>query len=100
MGHLGRLKEQYRDLTERLDRGTVALPEAQDERAEAGRREILEILFTPEEAALAARLPLRPITAARLAPRLGLSAEELERRLEPMCERGVVLDLVNPRSGQ
>jgi ferredoxin len=100
MGHLGRLKEQYRELTDRLDRGTVGLPEAQDAAAEAGRREILEILFTPDEAALAAKLPLVPMSAARLAPRVGLSAEELERRLEPMCERGVVMDLVNPRSGQ
>jgi Fe-S-cluster-containing hydrogenase component 2 len=100
MGHLGRLKDQYRDLTDRLDRGTVGLPAAQDAAAEAGRRELLEILFTPDEAALAARLPLRPMSAEKLAPRLGMSAEELERRLEPMCERGVVMDLVNPRSGK
>jgi ferredoxin len=100
MGHLGRLKEQYRDLVSRLDRGPVALPEASDEAAEAGRREILEILFTPEEAALAARMPVRPTTAERLAPRLGIPQEELERRLDPMCDRGVVMDLVNPRTGK
>jgi ferredoxin len=100
MGHLGRLKEQYRDLALRLDRGTVGLPEASDERAEAARREILEILFTPDEAALAARMPLRPLSAERLAPRLGLAVEEVERRLEPMCDRGVVMDLVNPRTGK
>ena len=100
MGHLGRLKEQYRDLVDRLDRGAVALPEASDEAAEAARREILEILFSPEEAALAARMPVRPASAERLAPRLGLSVEEVERRLEPMCDRGVVMDLVNPRSGK
>lgn len=40
------------------------------------------------------------MSAARLAPRLGTTAEELERRLEPMCERGVVMDLVNPRTGE
>jgi ferredoxin len=100
MGHLGRLKAQYRELTDRLDRGTVALPEAEDPHAEAARRELLEILFSPEEAALAARLPFRPMSAENLAPRLGLTAEELERRLEPMCERGVVMDLVHPRSGK
>src|SRR5512146_1505768 len=100
MGHLGRLKEQYRELTDRFDRGSVAFPEAQDPDAEAARREILEILFTPEEAALAARLPARPMSAERLAPRLGLAADELERRLEPMCEKGVVMDLVNPRTGK
>src|SRR5690242_13800432 len=100
MGHLGRLKDQYRELTDRLDRGPVGLPEAEDPTAEAARRELLEILFTPDEAALAARLPFRPMSAEKLAPRLGMSAEELERRLEPMCERGVVMDLVNPRSGK
>ncbi len=100
MGHLGRLKEQYRDLVARLDRGPVSLPEASDEAAEAARREILEILYTPEEAALAARMPVRPTTAERLAERLGMPADEVERRLEPMCDRGVVMDLVNPRSGK
>src|SRR6266511_2962991 len=89
MGHLGRLKGEYRDLVARLERGTMGLPEAEDERSEAGRREVLEILYSPEEAALAARLPVRPV-----------SLEELAARLEPMCERGVVLDLVNPRSGK
>ena len=100
MGHLGRLKEQYRDLVARLDRGPVALPEAQDERAEAARREILEILFSPEEAALAARMPVGPISGEKLASRLGVPPAELEARLEPMCDRGVVVDLVNPRTGR
>jgi len=100
MGHLGRMKEEYRDLVARLGRGQMALPAADDERAEAARREILEILFTPEEAALAARMPVQPASLDRLAPRLGIPANDLEAKLEPMCERGVVLDLVNPRSGK
>jgi ferredoxin len=100
MGHLGRLKAEYRDLVARIDRGHMGLPEAGDARAEAARREILEILFSPEEAALAARMPVRPVALDRLAARLGAPAAELEARLEPMCERGVVLDLVNPRSGR
>ena len=100
MGHLGRLKEEYQDLVARLERGTVGLPEAEDERAEQGRREVLEILFAPEEAALAARLPVRPMSLDRLANRLAIPAAELEARLEPMCDRGVVLDLVNPRTKQ
>jgi ferredoxin len=100
MGHLGRMKDAYRDLVSRLERGTMALPEPDDARAEEARREILEILFTPEEAALASRLPVRPVSLDGLAARLGVAAQELEARLEPMCERGVVLDLVNPRSGK
>lgn len=100
MGHLGRMKDEYRDLAARLDRGPIGLPEPDDERAREGWREILEILFTPEEAALAARLPVRPTALAALAARLAIPAAELEARLEPMCDRGVVLDLVNPRSGE
>jgi Fe-S-cluster-containing hydrogenase component 2 len=100
MGHLGRMKEEYRDLVARIERGPVALPEAQDEAAERGRREILEILYTPEEAALAARMPTRPVSLDGLAKRLGVDAPGLEAKLEAMCDRGVVLDLVNPRSGK
>jgi Pyruvate/2-oxoacid:ferredoxin oxidoreductase delta subunit len=100
MGHLGRLKQEYRDLLARLDRGTVALPEPDDERARQGLQEILEILYTPEEAALASRMPVRPISLERLAARLGVPADQLAARLEPMCDRGVVFDLVHPKTGQ
>ena len=100
MGHLGRLKAEYRDLVQRLERGTIALPEPEDAVAREGWREILEILFTPEEAALAARLPVRPTALATVAERLGVPEEELARRLEPMFEKGLVLDLPNPRTGR
>jgi len=100
MGHLGRLKEEYRDLLARLERGTMSLPEPEEERARAARQEILEILFTRDEAALASRLPVRPTSLDRLAARLGVRPDDLAATLEPMCDRGVVLDLVNPRSGK
>jgi ferredoxin len=100
MGHLGRLKDEYRDLVKRLDRGHMSIPEPEEPRAREARREILEILFTPEEAALASRMPVRPMSLERLAERLGVAADELEAKLEPMCDRGCVLDLVNPRSGK
>jgi ferredoxin len=98
MGHLGRMKDVYRDLVGRLDRGTMALPEPEDARARAGWQEILEILYTPEEAALAAKLPVRPTSIDRLAARLGMPEAELAAKLEPMCEKGLVLDLVHPRT--
>ncbi len=100
MGHLGRLKQEYRDLLARLDRGTVALPVPDDERARLGLQEILEILYTPEEAALASRMPLRPIALEALAARVGVATEALAARLEPMCDRGIVLDLVHPKTGK
>ena len=100
MGHLGRLKEQYRDLAARLEKGTVGFPEPDDASAREGWREILEILYTPEEAALAARLPLRPMSLEKLAARLGETPSALAARLDPMCDKGVVMDLVHPRSGR
>ncbi len=100
MGHLGRLKDEYRGLLGRLERGTMALPEPEEEGARRGLAEILEILYTPEEAALAARLPVRPVSLDRLAARLGVREEDLAARLEPMCDKGVVLDLVHPKNGK
>ena len=100
MGHLGKLKEQYRDLVGRLDAGTVALPEPSDPAAWQGWKEILEILYTPEEAALAARMPWRPTSLEKLSRRLDVAEGELAARLDPMCEKGVVMDLVHPRTGK
>ncbi|HZZ85964.1 MAG TPA: 4Fe-4S dicluster domain-containing protein [Anaeromyxobacteraceae bacterium] len=100
MGHLNRLKSEYRDLVGRLDAGPVAFPEPEDPAAAQGWREILEILYTPEEAALAARLPVRPTSLEALSRRLGEAEEALQARLEPMCDKGLVMDLVHPRSGK
>ena len=50
MGHLGHLKQEYRDLVRRLDAGVVGLPEPEDPAAWVGWKEILEILYTAEEA--------------------------------------------------
>ncbi|MBU2602888.1 MAG: 4Fe-4S binding protein [Actinobacteria bacterium] len=93
MGHIGHLNEEYRALADRLQHGPVAMPEPDDEAARAGWREILEILFTPEEAAVASRMPLLPITASALAGRMGMAVGELEPRLEALADKGVVMDI-------
>jgi ferredoxin len=100
MGHIGRLKEQYRDLADRLQAGPVAYAEPREPGAWEGWREILEILYTPEEAELAARLPVKPMSLEQLSARLGLPAEQLRPRLEVMADKGLVMDLVHPRSGR
>lgn len=99
MGHLEFLREEYRDLVNRLEAGPVGLPEPKDERARAGWKEILEILYSPEDAALAARLPLRPATLEQIAARVGVAPSELSPRLDAMADRGLVLDLVPPAKG-
>jgi ferredoxin len=100
MGHLGRLKAEYRDLADRLQAGPVAYPEPDDPVAREGWREILEILYTPEEAALAARLPVRPMSLEKLSARVGIPAEALRPRLEAMADKGLVMDLVHARTGR
>ncbi|MBI4614277.1 MAG: 4Fe-4S dicluster domain-containing protein [Planctomycetes bacterium] len=100
MGHLGHLKEQYQSLVHRLGAGPVALPEPRDSAAWGGWKEILEILYTPEEAELASKLPIRPSSLKRVAARLGTSPEEIKPRLDAMCDRGLVLDLVHPDTGE
>ena len=76
------------------------MPEPSDPRAREGWREILEILFTPDEAALASRLPVRPTPLGRLSALLGIDAAALRARLEPMCDKGLVVDVVDPRGGE
>ena len=67
----------------------------------AGRawREILETLFSPDDAALASRLPVVPTTVADLARRTGTGEGDLRARLEAMAGKGLVLDLHDARTG-
>ena len=99
MGHLGHLKEEYRDLATRLGKGFMPFPEPEAEAAWNGWKEILEILFRPEDAALAARMPLKPAPIERLSRDLGVPVDQLRPRLEEMADRGLVMDLVHPRTG-
>ena len=99
MGHLGHLKEEYQDLVQRLDAGQVGLPEPSDPVAWQGWKELLEILYTAEEAEICARIPLRPTSLARLARQLGTRPEVLRPKLDAMCDKGIVMDLVHPETG-
>lgn len=100
MGHLGHLKAEYQALVDRLDAGQIGLPEPETEQARAARREILEILFSPEEAEIASRMPVAPARLETVARRIGVAADELLPKLELMAEKGVVLDLVHPDTGE
>ena len=100
MGHLGHLKSEYQALISRLDAGLVGMPEPEGEEAQHARQRILEILFTPEEAALAARMPVRPSTLEAVSARIGLPVDELASKLEPLCDKGLVMDLVHPETGE
>ncbi|MGC4113870.1 MAG: 4Fe-4S dicluster domain-containing protein [Myxococcales bacterium] len=100
MGHLGRIKDEYRELANRMQHGTTRLVEGDTEKTEKARQEILELLFTPEEAQLAARLPILPASLRRIAERVDVTPELLKPRLDALCDKGLVMDLVSPRTGK
>jgi ferredoxin len=99
MGHMGQLKEEYRALMDRLDHHAIAMPRPEDQRALEGWRELLEVMYTPEEAELASRMPMVPTSLRRLARRYDLPEEELKQKLEPLCDKGLIMDLVSPKTG-
>ena len=100
MGHMGQLKQEYRGLMERLDHLPVGMPRPEDERALEGWRELLEVMYSPEEAALASRMPMMPTPLSKLAGRFDMAEQELRQKLEPLCDKGLVMDLVSRSTGE
>lgn len=92
MGHLHDVKKEYRKLQERIDQGPAALPDHPSIMA------ALQMLYTPEEAELAARMPWQPISARRMARKMGTTVEAMEASLQRMADKGLVFDLVHPRT--
>ena len=99
MGHGGFQHGERRGLADRLQRGPIAMVEPKDPEARRAWQEILEILFTPDEAELATRLPVLPTAIDTLVRRTGIETESLRRRLDAMADKGLVLDLHDERTG-
>ncbi len=81
----------YDRLQQALDRQVTGAP------ASAAFTQILHLLYAPEEAALAARLPVRPARLETLARQLGRPPAELDAQLTRLADRGLVLDLSTDR---
>jgi len=79
-------EQEYQSLRERYSRMVTGAPDTPE------LRQILEILFTPEEAALAQRLPGRPVALESIAKRLNRPATEVGDRLTAMADKGLILD--------
>lgn len=86
MGHRVNLDREHRLLRRQLDRSLAGAPDS------PALLEILRILFTTEDAALARRLPGQPTAISRLARHLQTDEQELCTRLDAMARRGLVLD--------
>ncbi|MBN2475183.1 MAG: 4Fe-4S binding protein [Pirellulales bacterium] len=87
MGHAIQSDREHRLLQRQLDRTLMGAPDS------PALMQILRLLFTPEEASLARRLPGKLSTLGRLARKLQMPRDELEARLTAMAERGLVIDL-------
>ena len=86
MGHTAG-KDVYQHLKHQLDRMPVGAP------GKTTIYEILKILFTREEAEIAASMPLSLSSLSKIARRLDMPASSLRTHLESMADKGLILDL-------
>ena len=87
MGHATNNERTYRLLQQRLDRTVTGAPDSPT------LIKILKLLFRPDEAELARRLPGRPTELEALSQKLDMPKEELREKLTAMAERGLLLDV-------
>ncbi len=86
MGHtVG--KDVYRELGKKIDRLNVRVPWNDTF------RQILEELYTAEEAALVASMPTGLATAEELEKVTGVEPQQLRRLLKKLCNKGLVADI-------
>ena len=87
MGHVVNGPRAYRLLQQRLDRNVTGAPDS------PVFRQILQLLFQPDEAELASQIPTNLVPLQRLAHKVNLPLDELSDTITRMAERGVVLDI-------
>jgi len=87
VGHIVNPQREYRLLRRQLDRTVAGAPDSPI------LMQILSILFSPEDARVARRLPGRLARLEELSRRLDIPEPELLDRLGAMAERGLVVDL-------
>ncbi len=83
-------RSAYRDLADRINRFPQGAPPGDLLFA------ILKLLFSEREAALVARLPIRPFTAADAAARWRMPEADAQRSLDALAERAILLDVEGP----
>ena len=84
MGHLGNSKELYKKLTQKLDSYPIGVIE--DEKMD----KFLHMLYTPQEAELIIKMPLKPSDLTTLVKKTGTQEETLKKELDRMAGKGIV----------
>ncbi|RJO67504.1 MAG: 4Fe-4S dicluster domain-containing protein [Myxococcales bacterium] len=87
MGHMVNTDREYRLLQQRLDSTVTGAPYSPTF------MQILKLLFRPEEARLANKLPLKLQPLSSISGKLGLPPEELGEKITDMARRGLVIDM-------
>ncbi len=86
MGHIVNGEREYRLLQQRLDQNITGAPYS------PVLIRILKLLFSPAEATIARKIPLRPVAVTALASKTGLPVEDLQQKILIMAEKGLVFD--------
>jgi ferredoxin len=94
MSEQPKVKVVYRRLRKRLDRMPVGAPRSRS------LFEILSILFSEEEAAVAAKMPQKPASVDKISRYTGVDESALRPMLEKMADKGLVMDMLNPDNGK
>jgi ferredoxin len=88
MGHIGLDQERtYTRLQQRLDHTIAGAPYSPT------LMKILKLLYNPDQAELATRMPTRPTELNVLSAKLSVPADELSDQLTAMARRGLVMDI-------
>ncbi len=87
MGHMVNTDRRYRLLQRQLDCAVTGAPDS------PVLMRILRLLFSPEDAELAKKLPNRLTSLDTLSRKLGTAGDGLAERMSEMARRGLVLDL-------
>jgi NAD-dependent dihydropyrimidine dehydrogenase PreA subunit len=87
MGHIVKTDREYRLLQRTLDRNVTGAPES------PVFMKILRLLWSPEEAEIARRLPITPKPLDVLSRKFRMPKDQLCDKLTEMAQRGVVTDL-------
>ncbi len=86
MGHTLGTAREYELLRRRMDHNVSGVPDS------PAIQKILQILYSPEDAELARRIPVLPTTLGKLSPRLGVPEDELRDKLTDLARRGLMFD--------
>lgn len=86
MGHQINAQREYELLRQRMDHSVSPVPDS------PAIRKILELLYSPEEAEFARRIPVLPTRLSELARRLEWPEDELRDKLTDLARRGLIFD--------